>query len=870
MKNNVLQKLLAICLASLLVASCSPRGSQVTEEQGHNRYRHYQLSWPSAAVPDAQTVGTARAEPVRWPVTNSEVEPDQALEQRAQRLLGAMSLEQKVGQIIQTEIKYTTPGDVRDYHLGSVLNGGGSFPGNDKYATPQDWVALADAYYHASMDTSKGGLAVPIIWGTDAVHGHNNVIGATLFPHNIGLGATRNPELMRHIGKVTAREVAATGIDWIFAPTVATVRDDHWGRTYEGYAEDPALVRDYAGEIVRGIQGSGEERFSGDHLVATAKHFIGDGGTDGGVDRGDTRVTERELLDIHGQGYVSALDAGVQTVMASFNSWNGEKLHGSRYMLTEVLKEQMGFDGFVVGDWLGHAFVPGCSNVSCPTSINAGLDMFMASNHDWKLLYSNTLEQARRGEIPIERLNDAVLRILRVKLRAGLFDAPPSARALAGRTDIIGSEAHREVARQAVRESLVLLKNHEQLLPLAPGQTVLVAGDGAHNIGKQSGGWTLSWQGTGNTNADFPGASSIFDGIKAVVEAGGGQTILSADGALPADISADVAIVVYGENPYAEMQGDLKTLEYQAGSHKDLKLLKRLRARGIPVVSVFLTGRPLWVNPELNTSDAFVVAWLPGSEGAAVADVLFRTPSGDIRHDFTGTLPYSWPMDLAQKPLNYGDPDYAPLFAYGFGLTADDTDTLASNLPDIRAERDKVDAETMDLFSARPMAPWHLFINDDDGAETEITGNRHAHRRVRIAATDRETQEDARTLEWLGGGEGSVYLRAWSRIDLSEFLLANAALVADVRLERAADAVVLARMQCGDDCEAEVDVSALFSELPLGEWRQVSVDLRCFADDVDFSKVNTPFHLSTTGEMQLTFSRIAIASATASHLACTD
>ncbi|MGB2260791.1 MAG: glycoside hydrolase family 3 protein, partial [Porticoccaceae bacterium] len=298
------------------------------------------------------------------------------VETRVQSILQEMSLEQKVGQMVQGEIKWVSPSDVTKYHLGSVLNGGGSFPGGKKNSSIDDWVNLADKYYKASMKTKAG---IPVIWGTDAVHGHNNVIGATLFPHNIGLGAANDPELLKEIGAITAREVAVTGIDWIFAPTVAVVKDDRWGRTYEGYSDEPPIVRSYGGKIVEGIQGTAEQlRTDPSKVIATAKHWIGDGGTLRGVDQGNTIVSLEDLLDQHGQGYITALEADVQTVMASFNSWNGEKLHGHKELLTNVLKEQMNFDGFVVSDWNGIGQVDGCTNQSCAQSINAGVDMIMA------------------------------------------------------------------------------------------------------------------------------------------------------------------------------------------------------------------------------------------------------------------------------------------------------------------------------------------------------------------------------------------------------------------------------------------------------------------------------------------------------------
>ncbi len=625
--------------------------------------------------------------PEIWPQVRSPVAKDPEVERRVSAILEGMSVEEKVGQLIQAEILHVTPEDIRDYHLGSVLNGGNGGPGGDEYAPAAEWLKLADTFWAASMDAADGKQAIPILWGLDAVHGHTNVVGATIFPHNIGLGATRNPELVRRIGEVTAREIAVTGQDWDFSPTVAVARDDRWGRAYESYSEDPEIVAAYAGEMVRGLQGDpGTAEFlDPSRVLATAKHFLGDGGTHGGKDQGDNLSSEEELRDVHGAGYVSAFEAGVQTVMASYNSWHGRKLHGYGELLTGVLKGRMGFDGFVVGDWNGHAQVAGCSNDSCAAAINAGVDMFMVPE-DWKALYENTLAQARAGEIAAARLDDAVRRILRVKVRAGLFErGKPSSRPLAGKFELLGAPEHRAVARQAVRESLVLLKNNAGLLPLAPGQSILVAGDGADDVGKQSGGWTITWQGTGNERSDFPGATSIWEGIRHAVAAGGGTAVLSVDGRW--EEKPDVAIVVYGEDPYAEFEGDRQTLDYEPA--EDLELLRRLRGEGIPVVSVFLSGRPLWVNPEINASDAFVAAWLPGSEGAGVADVLLRAADGSVRHDFQGRLSFSWPRLADGAPLNRNDPDYAPLFAYGHGLSCEDSVQLAE-----LSEDDGIDRET--------------------------------------------------------------------------------------------------------------------------------------------------------------------------------
>jgi beta-glucosidase len=621
------------------------------------------------------------ASSVPWPRVSSAVVSDAGIEARIASIIAKMTLEQKVGQMVQPDIRYATPDDARTYRFGSILNGGGAYPGNDRHAKISDWVALADRFYAATMDASNGAPAIPIIWGVDAVHGHNNVIGATIFPHNIGLGAMRDPDLVEKIGAVTAREVAVTGIGWTFAPTVAVVRDDHWGRTYEGYSEDPHIVRDYAGRMIRGLQGAAGTREFLDptRIVATAKHYIGDGGTDNGVDRGNTSVSEQQLLQIHGQGYVAALAAGVQTVMASYNQWQGWKVHGQKYLLTDVLKTRMGFDGLIVSDWDGIDEVQGCAKDKCPAAINAGIDLIMVPT-EWKSFIANTVENVRKGEIPTARIDDAVARILRVKLRAGLFErGKPSTWPLANQRELLGASEHRAVAREAVRKSLVLLKNNQALLPLRRQATVLVAGDGADNIGKQSGGWTITWQGTETTNADFPGATSIYAGIQQAVESAGGKAVLSVDGAYTT--KPDVAIVVFGENPYAEWHGNIQSLDFQGEEGTDAKLLSRLKSQGIPVVAVFLSGRPLYLNPELNAADAFVLAWLPGSEGAGVADVLFRKASGAVNYDFVGKLSYSWPRTPTQTPLNRGDTDYTPLFAYGFGLSYKDKDTLGDSLP---------------------------------------------------------------------------------------------------------------------------------------------------------------------------------------------
>ncbi|MFA0813344.1 glycoside hydrolase family 3 protein [Microbulbifer epialgicus] len=800
-----------------------------------------------------------------WPKLEAAFPPDAALETRISDLIDQMSVEEKVGQLIQAEIKYVTPDEVKKYHLGSVLNGGGTYPNNDKFASPEDWLALSEAFFAASMDTSDGGVAIPIIWGSDAVHGHNNIVGATLFPHNIGLGAARDVELIARIGQATAREVAVTGVDWTFAPTIAVARDDRWGRTYESYSEDPSIVADYAEAMVRGLQGEklSKDFLRGEHLVATAKHFVGDGGTNRGIDRGDNAVPEAELAKVHAAGYLTALPAGVQTVMASFNSWNGNRLHGHKYLLTEVLKNRLGFDGFVVGDWNGHRFVPGCSVDSCAAAINAGLDMFMVPS-DWKALYKNTLLQAKSGEIDQLRLDDAVRRILRVKIRAGLFEHQ---RPLAGKSGIIGSDEHRGLAREAVRKSLVLLKNNKQLLPLMPSQNILVAGDAADNLTKQTGGWTISWQGTGNSREDFPGATSIFEGISAVVDKTGGQAVLSEDGSFSADTfrngaGPDVAVVVYGEEPYAEWHGDLANIEYQMGNKTDLALLSGLQKQGIPVVSIFLSGRPLWVNKEMNASDAFVAAWLPGSEGSGVADVLFRDVEGQVRFEFTGTLPFSWPMYTHQTVLNPYHENYEPLFALGYGMQSHTRSSVNRELSEVSETYTEGALEDAWLMVSRPRSPWNLYIQEEESQLVAVSGNLASSgvdENILVSSIDMESQEDARLIQWKGLRSGSVQLTANSDQDLSRYLRERAALTLDIRVDQPVTKPFTAVIDCGEGCVGKVPLQSSLQSLPAGRWTQFSIDLQCFAKTgVDFTQISSALRLESEGPTTLALANIKL------------
>jgi beta-glucosidase len=800
-----------------------------------------------ASAADAATV-----HPELWPQGHSPLPPDSALEARVKALLAKMSVEDKVGQMIQADIKYVTPDDVRQYRLGSILAGGNSGPDGQQYGTAQQWQTLSDAFYRASMDTSGGRLAIPVLFGIDAVHGHNNLVGSTLFPQNSALGNARDPELLHEIGQVTARELRASGINWTFAPTLTVPQDGRWGRAYEGYSQNPALVAQYASAVIEGLEGKlGTPQYlDADHVIATAKHFLGDGGTRDGKDQGDAQVSETVLRDVHAAGYPPAIKTGVQVVMVSFSSWNGVKMAGNKALITDVLKGRMGFGGIVLGDWNAHGQVPGCTNEDCPVAYNAGLDMLEAPD-SWKGLYKNTLAEVKSGVIPIARIDDAVTRILRVKLRLGMFEAGlPSANPLVGKSaQVVGSPAHRAVARRAVRESLVLLKNKGAVLPIDPRKHVLVAGDGADNISKQNGGWTLTWQGTGLTNANFPGATSIFAGIRAQVKAAGGSAELSVDGSYKQ--KPEVAIVVFGEDPYAEFQGDLPNLAYRPGNDHDLDLLRRLRVQGIPVVAVFLTGRPLWMNREINASDAFVVAWLPGSEGEGIADVLLRTRDGRVAHDFHGKLAYAWPRTAIQIPVAAAGRGEQPQFPYGFGLTYADRSDTGPLSEDAGVELSSARAGVY-FTHGKPAQGFALRLTGADSAAVNVTATpaATADGSLRISALDYKAQEDARNLDWSGGGKARAALVAPAPLNVDRETNGDVLLVTTLRIDAVSAAGTTIGVGCGTGCSGEVAIGKQLAALPRGQWLRVGVPLKCFRDaGADMTRLDRPFEwISSPGE----------------------
>ncbi len=793
------------------------------------------------------------AHPALWPRYTYPVPKDAKAEARIADLLKRMTIEEKIGQLIQGDISATTPEDVRKYHLGSVLAGGSSGPDGDDKAPAAKWLALADQFYAASVDTSGGGAGVPILWGIDAVHGHANIIGATIFPHNIGLGAAHDPALIERIGAATAQEIRVTGQEWTFAPTVTVPQDYRWGRAYEGYSSDPNLVASYVGAMVRGLQGSPNKTnlLGSDKVLASTKHFLADGGTKGGVDQGDAQISEAELRDIHGKPYGPAIENGVATVMASFSSWQGVKMTGNRSLLTGVLKERMGFGGFIVSDWNAHGQVAGCSNADCPAALLAGLDMYMAPD-SWKPLYESLLREAKAGQIPMARIDDAVARILRVKARLGLFEAgKPSSRPLSGKWEVLGSPAHRTVAREAVRKSLVLLKN-QGVLPLKAGARLLVAGDGADDISRQSGGWTISWQGTGVTNADFPGATSLWKGLSDAVTAAGGSAELSPDGSFKA--KPDAAIVIFGEKPYAEFQGDRKSLQLDPELTGPFETMRKLKAQGIPVVAVMITGRPLYVNPALNLADAFVVAWLPGSEGAGLADVLVGSKAGAKRFDFTGTLPAAWP-----KTANMAD---GALYPRGYGLKYAAPKTAWNLLP----ENSGASGGDARVWFAKgvPAASWSLVVADEAGGQqTRVTAvpAKALDGRVTVTAANTDVQEGARRFV-LTGGKASVLLGTFDPLDIARESNGDVLVLFTMKVDKAPAGASLA-MRAGVTGSVPVSLPVTPGYVRYG------VKLKCFAGrGVDMSKVTAPFALTLEGPADVSLAQVRLGSDAERELAC--
>ncbi|MCB0037259.1 MAG: glycoside hydrolase family 3 C-terminal domain-containing protein [Anaerolineales bacterium] len=616
----------------------------------------------------AEEIVTAVTTVVAEEERSSYLNPDLSIEERVDDLLGRMTLAEKIGQMTLVEKGSIVEQDITDLYIGALLSGGGGSP---RVNEPDNWLEMVNGYQAYALETP---LQIPLLYGIDAVHGHSNVRGAVLFPHNIGLGAAGNAELVREIGRVTAIETAATGIYWNYAPAVSIPQDIRWGRTYEGYSEDTALVTELSRAYLEGLQG--DDLTAVDTIVATPKHFVGDGGTVWGtsntgdyeIDQGDTQLDEAALREIHLPPYTAAIEAGARSIMVSYSSWNGTKMHEHKYLITDVLKGEMGFDGFVVSDWEAINQVDPNYYEAVVSAINAGIDMNMVP-YNYKLFIEALTAAVENGDVSQERIDDAVRRILTVKFELGLFERPLADDSL---LETVGSEAHRELARQAVRESVVLLDHDGETLPIgADVQTIFVGGEAADDIGLQSGGWSIEWQGRPGNITE---GTTILEGIEAAASPDtrvqfnrfGNFERLTDDNGNP--LTADVGILVIGEQPYAEGQGDSNNLNL---SEADLLAVERMRGSSNKLVVIVLSGRPLIITELLPLADAVIAAWLPGTEGQGVADVIFG------EYEFSGRLAYTWPRNMAQLPFDFANLPAvgcdAPLFPFGYGLTPNDS-----------------------------------------------------------------------------------------------------------------------------------------------------------------------------------------------------
>ena len=824
-----------------------------------------------------------------WPDITKNVQKNPQQEGRIAEILGKMTLREKIGQMIQPDLREITPQEVEEYKIGSILNGGGSWPANNKYSSATDWAQEAEKFYQAAERAYAGrGFRIPFAWATDAVHGHNNVFKATLYPHNIGLGAANNPDLIEEIGAATALEIAATGLDWTFAPAVSVPRDYRWGRVYEGYSEDPQITYAYAKRMVRGLQGDLNQGLASDKVISTVKHWVGDGGTLKGVDRGENHFSEEHLINIHAPGYFSAIEAGAQVVMTSFNSWHDPKnydlleaggynykLHGSKYIITDVLKEKMGFDGVVITDWNGHSEISGCTSGSCPQAVLAGNDVFMVTaRKDWKPFFTNVVAQVEAGIIPMSRIDDAVTRILRVKMRAELWDKPsPAARRHAGAENLLGHESHRALARRAVRESLVLLKNDQGTLPLSSQDKFVVLGSGANDIQKQTGGWSLSWQGDENLiYRDFPGAATLLQAVQSVVGTGNVYTDLEK---APRDA---IALVVIGEDPYAEMMGDIKgsrTLEYakiKRSYAKDLELLRTLKSSNRKVVTVMFSGRPLYVNEEIQLSDAFVAAWLPGTEAGGITDVLFE----EFSYDFSGRLSFSWPATKCGTSINavpshipnFEHPEHeqnpngehAPLFPFGYGLSynREKSTVMGINTSNIKLDVNegacgisaaKTATQLLELFGATADADFEMVMSGagnnwnavkvSKGTKTSVPG-------VTTIPIDYKHQQDALLVEF-DGTPAQIYVRMLEdhTMDARGYIRSGGHLLFDIDLISETPAELKLAMHCTWPCVGEISLPKYLpapNPSPEPTWTTIKIPLsKLDSAGADFLNLSSPF-----------------------------
>ena len=671
MQSDSVQKLVAAVIGvvaiGIIIASQQQSASKIDPE-----------FWPEAYQADTPQYAYHKVWPALPPLT-----ADAALEQRISQLVDAMSLAQKIGQMLQIEISYDSAEEAAQFYTGSTTQAIGLQPGRGKTQL-QDWVQLADDYWLASpeltiataSDQGQGQTQkIANMWGADAIHGHANVFGAVIFPHNIGLGATRDSQLVQRIGQASAQQVLAAGQDMLYAPNASVARDDRWGRSYESYSEHPELVYQLSQAFFQGVQ----QPIAGQQVIAAATHFVGHGQTQG-IDRGNNDLSEQELINLHAQPYFALIQSGLPVIRLGFNSWQGKKMHASNYLINDILKNKLNFKGVVLSDWHGAAFVLGCWQGSCAKAINAGVDMFLIPTQAgggvierqdfFKTFIENTIEQVNQGEIALTRIDDAVRRILRVKAQAGLLDlAKPSLRPLAGKQTSIDNPALRQLAREAVSKSLVLLKNADNALPLNPQEHLLLIGEEGKKIKTLTGGYSMGFK-AGGGNSKYPAGTDLFKQIKQVSQ----QVTIKSDRALlkmqAEDFAAfDKIILVLKEPTYAGIAGDTASLDFAQRFAKQAALFEKAQQANKPIVVLYFAGRPMQMNNIINASDAFVAAWFPGTEAAGITDVIFSHTNGAINKGFSGKLPFSWPKANCQFQLNIGNKTYDPLFAYGYGLS---------------------------------------------------------------------------------------------------------------------------------------------------------------------------------------------------------
>jgi beta-glucosidase len=728
------------------------------------------------------------------------------VEARVEDLVSRMTLDEKIGQMTQAERGAVSfnPAVITALGLGSILSGGGSAPFDN---SPRGWADMVDGFQSRAMQTR---LRIPLLYGVDAVHGHNNAYGAVIFPHNVGMGCTRNPELVEKEERVTAAEMKATGVHWTFGPCIAVPRDERWGRTYEGFGETAELAVMMAPAAVRGFQGA--DLSGPGSVLACAKHYVGDGGTSGGADQGNAVMDEATLRAVHLPGYQAAVQAGVGSVMVSFSSWNGQKMHGNKYLLTDVLKQELGFQGFVVSDWLAIGQLSNDYALAVEAAVNAGIDMAMEP-YSYARFISTLRDLAGQGRVSQERIDDAVRRILRVKFRMGLFERPFANRAW---IDSLGAPEHREAARECVRSSLVLMKKKDGILPVSKTvRRIHVAGSNADDLGAQCGGWTMSWQGS---RGEITVGTTILEAIRNAAPSA--EVTYDPSGAEAS--GADVGVAVIGEDPYAEYSGDRANLGL---SPADVLAVRNLKAAGLPVVVILVSGRPLILQPVLHYCDALIAAWLPGTEGRGVADVLFGDagPSGRLSH--------SWPRSMAQIPINSGDADYDPLFPYGFGITTLEDSPGGSSPVLLSAAAVEWDGRIELTFNKPMNAPGFL----DNPFEVTVNANKVPVAEIGLCPADSATLELALGAPLAGGDTVQVACAGFAGASRDGGALAPFGPVGAVRLPETRAFPVPGRIEAegfidmrGVETETTADEGGGLDvcKINTGDWMEYWIDVK--------------------------------------------